>query len=229
MASHLLSLPREVRNSRPTLSRGCSYQPQATRTDFLSVISEIVIVDDQPFHLHKPISGNGNDALSLRTTKTSAAGSGLSATCKQLNLEYSSLIQKAAFTPGSKIIAPVYDFNFQELTKYIKTLRPHEIRVVNANELLVVKLYIFATTLSAEAAESLLEWIRCCDRLKIEFTYVVEWTQIDTSHFQNMKSAIDGTIEGKKILNAIGSRNVKAWSWEGYQAELKKEEEARSP
>ena len=221
MASPLLSLPREVRDSRPYLPRQCSYPLQATDTDFLSVISEIVIINDQPFHLHNSRYGKGNNKSTPRPTKTS--GSGLSSSCKQLNLEYSSLLQRAALTPGTKTIAPVYDFNFSELISYVKTLRPHEIKAANRNENLVVNLFMFASTVTVEAAENLMKWIRCCEKIGIELSYVFQWTTVDMRQFKSMEGAIGGTVEGRKILAAIGSRNVKAWSWEGYQAGLKKE------
>lgn len=221
MASQLLNLPREVRDSRPYLIRQCSYPLQATDTDFLSVISEIVIINDQPFHLHNSRYGKGNSKVTPRTTKTSTSGSGLSSTCKQLNLEYSSLLQRAAFTPGTKTIAPVYDFNFSKLISYIETLRPHEIKAANRNENLVVNLFMFASTITVEAAENLMEWIRCCEKTGIELSYVFQWTTMDMRQFKAMKGAIGGTVEGRNILGAIGSRNVKAWSWEGYQADLK--------
>jgi hypothetical protein len=224
MPSQLLGLPREVRDSRPHLPRQCSCPPLETDTDFSSVISEIIMVNDQPFHFHNPIYGRGHARTVVpRSTKTPPSSFGMLSTCKQFHLEYASLLRKAAFSPGTKTIAPVYDFDFAAFIHYVQTLRPHEIKAANRNGNLVVNLFIFDATLNEEAAENLMAWIRCCEKLNLEFTYVVRWAAIDVRQWKAMEGAIGGTVEGRKILGAIGSRNVKAWSWERYQAGLEKQ------
>ncbi|EME85880.1 uncharacterized protein MYCFIDRAFT_194085 [Pseudocercospora fijiensis CIRAD86] len=190
MESPLLSLPREIR-------------------DIPAVISEIVIVNDQPFRV-KPRS---------RTGIVSKSNNGLASTCKQMNAEYSHLLRKAAFTPGSRTVAPIYNFDFTEMIAFVRTLKKHEIQSANCNKNLAVNLFI--STITTVEAQRLMEWLKVAETFGIELQYVVRWTSFDMKSLKSMEAVVGQTREGRKIMKALGAGSVGAWSWESYQWSLK--------
>ncbi|KXT14875.1 hypothetical protein AC579_761 [Pseudocercospora musae] len=189
MESPLLSLPREIR-------------------DIPAVISETVIVNDQPFRI-KPRS---------KTGVVSRSDNGLASTCKQINAEYSHLLRKAAFTPGIRTVAPIYNFDFTEMITFVGSLKDYEIQAANRNNNLAVNLFISSIT-SAEARR-LMEWLKIAESIGIELRYVVQWTNFNMKIFKCMEAVVGQTREGRKIMKALGARSVGAWSWESYQSSL---------
>ncbi|KAF7198008.1 hypothetical protein HII31_00722 [Pseudocercospora fuligena] len=190
MESPLLSLPREIR-------------------DIPAVISETVIVNDQPFRV-KPRS---------KTGVVCRSNNGLASTCKQINAEYSHLLRKAAFTPGTRTVAPIYNFDFTEMITFVRTLKDYEIQAANRNKNLAVNLFI--STITSTEAQRLMEWLRVAESIGIELQYVVQWTSFDMKSFKSMEAVVGQTKEGRKIMKALGARSVAGWSWESYQEGLK--------
>lgn len=176
MDSHLLSLPREVRDQ----------------------IFTIVIVNNQPFRIKPRL------CTSQLTTSTA---SGLPSTCHHIRAEYSSLLRKAAFTPGTKTVAPVYDFDFREMIAFIRTLRSHEIAAANRNRNLVVNLLCFE--MGAEVVRRVVEWVKFTEGCGIEVAYKVQWSAVDGGKFRGLEGIIGGCREGKKILKALMDWEVK--------------------
>ncbi|KXT07167.1 hypothetical protein AC578_2380 [Pseudocercospora eumusae] len=173
------------------------------------IISETVIVNDQPFRI-KPRSKAG---------VVSKSNNGLVSTCKQINAEYSHLLRKAAFTPGTRTVAPIYNFDFTEMITFVRSLKDYEIQAANRNKNLAVNLFMSSIT-SAEA-QRLMEWLRSAESIGIELQYAVQWTSFDMKSFRPMEAVVGQTREGRKIMKALGARSVGAWSWESYQSSLK--------
>lgn len=204
----LMSLPREIRDS--TYSP-LSFPPTKP-TDF-SVIMATVIVNDQPFHI--------NSAL-FQHDIVSRSGNGAHQSCRQIRAEYSQLLRRAAFTPGTKTVAPVFNGDFREMISFIKTLKSHEIVAANRNRNLVVNLFMF--DIKALEAQRLLEWVRLCETIGIQVSYVLQWTAHDVSQFRGIEAAIGGYREGKKIIKALSAKSIKAWTWEKHIADLKQQD-----
>lgn len=205
MESPLLGLPREIRDSETSLPSFSMTIAHLTNASAPVVISEIVIVDDQPFRI-RPTAKMGIAPKS---------SNGLALTCKQINAEYSHLLRKAAFTPGTRTVAPVYNFDFSEMISFVRTLKPHEVQAANRNKNLAANLFI--STFTNVEAQRLKEWLQVAENVGIELQYVVH----DMKSCKAMESVVGQTREGRKIVKALRSRSVDAWSWEGYQAGLK--------
>ncbi|KAM3422620.1 hypothetical protein BST61_g109 [Cercospora zeina] len=197
MSSQLLDLPREIRD----------------------MISSIVIVNNnnnnhQAFHLNH----NSTSGLSSTTTPN------LASTCKQLQAEYSYLLRKAALTPGTKILVPVQNFDFSQLISFLQTLQPHEIRTASRNGNIVVNLVnlnlqgIAANLPAAKQRRDLCDWIEICERMGVEVMYTVQWSSVDAKYLQFLETMMGSTGEGRKIVKALKAKNVRCWSWEGWQA-----------
>lgn len=164
--------------------------PPHPTTNSHPVISGIVIVNNQPFKI-KP-------RTSILTTSTP---SGLPQTCHQIRAEYSSLLRKAAFTPGTKTVAPVYDFDFSEMIAFIQTLKKHEIAAANRNRNLVVQVFLFE--LGGTAAKNLVEWVKVCEAVGIEVAYAVQYCKVEGAGLKSMEGVVGGCREGKKIVKAL--------------------------
>jgi hypothetical protein len=66
------------------------------------------------------------------------------------------------------------------------------------------------------------EWVRLCEKLGLEVGYVLQWTASDVRKVvKGLEHAVGGYREGRKILQALGAKSVKTWSWEAYSKELK--------
>lgn len=204
----LMSLPREIRDS--------TYSPlsfPATKPIDFPVIMATVIVNDQPFRI--------NSALSKHDV-VSRSGSGIHQSCRQIHAEYSQLLRRAAFTPGTKTVAPVFNFDFREMISFVKTLKSHEIVAANRNRNLVINLFMFDA--KALEAQRVLDWVRLCETIGIEVSYVLQWTAHDVNHFKSVYAGIGGYREGNKILRALTAKSITGWSWESYMADLKQRE-----
>lgn len=214
MASQLLELPREIRDSM-FFQLACRLLSMIA--DISLVISSIVIIDnnDQAFHLNcKSTSG-----LSSNTS------SGLASTCKQLQAEYSYLLRKAALTPGTKIVVPVHDFDFSQLISFVNTLRPHEIKTASRNSNIVVNLVNLqgVASLRTKQQQDLRNWISVCQETGIEVTYTAQWSSIDTKYLRSLQAILDTKREGRKIVKALAAKNIKSWSWDSWQAGLQQQ------
>ncbi|USW50074.1 hypothetical protein Slin15195_G033930 [Septoria linicola] len=176
------------------------------------MISEIVIMNnDQPFRLHYK-----------HLARTPATTAGLSTTCRQLHAEYGYLLRRAAFSPGTRTTIPTYDFDFTRLTSFVQTLRAHEIAAANRNANFVVNLVILDPASLAKTHPGLLEWAIVCETRGVKMEYTVHWTSIDPQALREMQTIIGRLREGRKILDVLGRRNVKSWTWTGYESSLVK-------
>jgi hypothetical protein len=202
----LISLPREIRDS--------TYNPlsfPATKpTPDFPVIMATVIVNDQPFHINSVLS---------KHEIVSRSGAGVHQSCRQIHAEYSQLLRRAAFTPGTKTVAPVFNFDFREMIAFVKTLKAHEIVAANRNRNLVVNLLMF--DVKALETQRLLEWVRLCETIGIQVSYVLQWTAYDVNQFKDVYAGIGEYREGKKILKAVAGKSIKGWSWERHVSDLK--------
>ncbi|KAK4505762.1 hypothetical protein PRZ48_003727 [Zasmidium cellare] len=154
------------------------------------MITGIVIVNNQPFKI-KP-----------RTSQiTTSTPSGLPQTNHQIRAEYSSLLRKAAFTPGTKTVAPVYDFDFREMMMFVQTLKSHEVAAANRNRNLMVKLFVFGC--GGEGVRRLVEWVGLMEKIGLEVGYTVEWSGLEGGQVRSMEGVVGGAREGKKIVRAL--------------------------
>lgn len=206
----LLSLPREIRDS--TYSSTLSY-PNTKPTDF-SVIMATVIVNDQPFHI--------NSSISKLETNTKS-GAGIRQSCRQIRAEYAQILRRAVFTPGTKTVAPVFNFDFGEMISFVKTLKTHEIAAANRNQNLVVNLFLF--DVKALEARRLLQWVQLCENIGLEVCYVLQWTAHDINQVKEIEAVIGGYREGRKIVKSLTAQSVGGWNWERYMKGLRQQRE----
>lgn len=201
----LMSLPREIRDS--TYNR-LSF-PATKPTDF-SVIMATVIVNDQPFQINSTFS---------KLDTVSKSGAGIRQSCRQIRAEYAQILRRAAFTPGTKTVAPVFNFDFGEMISFVKTLKAHEILAANRNQNLVVNLFLF--DVKALEARRLLQWVQLCETIGLEVSYILQWTAHDIDQMKEIEGVIGGYREGKKILKSLSAKSIAGWNWESHVAGLK--------
>lgn len=154
------------------------------------MITGIVIVNNQPFKI-KP-----------RTCQiTTSTPFGLPYTCGQIRAEYSSLLRKAAFTPGTKTIAPVYDFDFREIMAFVQTLKSHEISAANRNRNLMCNLFVFEV--GVEATRKLVEWVKVTEAIGLDMAYAVQCSAIDGAQLKSIEVVVGSCREGKKVVKGL--------------------------
>ncbi|CZT19697.1 uncharacterized protein RCC_05549 [Ramularia collo-cygni] len=201
----LLSLPREIRDSMYSPLSFTAPKP----TDF-PVIMATVVVNDQPFRINSILSKH--DVVA----KSSA---GIRQSCRQIRAEYAQILRRAAFTPGTKTVAPVFNFDFGEMITFAKTLKPHEISAANRNQNLLVNLFLF--DVKALDAQRLLQWVQLCETIGLEVSYVLQWTAHDINQSKEIEVVIGDYREGRKIVKALTAKSSVAWNWDKYTSNLK--------
>ncbi|KAK4631842.1 hypothetical protein CLAFUW4_03095 [Fulvia fulva] len=173
------------------------------------MITDNIITGSQPFRIHS----NPQPHLVTRTQ------SGLDSSCKQFQSEYANLLRRAAFTPGNRTVAPVYNFDFRELTAFVQGLKSREIERANRNRNLIVNLFVL--DVNDLDLEGLKRWVKIWEVTGCEVSYVVQWTAFDMGRMKGLESAVGMYREGRKILKVLTGRSVKCWNWEAYQEELR--------
>ncbi|KAF2161224.1 hypothetical protein M409DRAFT_28263 [Zasmidium cellare ATCC 36951] len=163
------------------------------------MITGIVIVNNQPFKI-KPRCTTTTTTTPLTTCTPTA----LPQTSHQIRAEYASLLRKAAFNPGTKTIAPVYDFDFREMISFAQTLKSHEVAAANRNRNLVCKVFVFdGGVFGGEGVRLLGEWVRCAEKIGLEVGYLVEWCGVEAGQLRALEGVVGGGREGRKILRAL--------------------------
>ncbi|EGP90670.1 unnamed protein product [Zymoseptoria tritici ST99CH_3D1] len=173
------------------------------------MISNTLIINNQPFRL-----------TSTTQLRTNSPTSGLDQTCRQFHAEYAHLLRRAAFTSGTKTVVPVHNFDFSQMLAFAKGLRPHEVSAASRNRNLVVNLFVFDP--QALNVQSLVEWVKLCEKTGLEVEYVLQWNAFDVKTLvKGVEGAVGGFREGGKIVKALKTKSVGGWSWEGYCKEVK--------
>ena len=189
-SSPLLCLPRELRD----------------------MITDNIITSSQPFRLN-------STKAAPHPHLTTRPHSGLDVSCKQFQSEYASLLRRVAFTPGAKTVAPVYNFNFHDLTTFVEGLKPREIAAANRNRNLVVNLFVL--DVNELDLEGLKRWVKVCELTGCEVAYVVQWSAVEMGWVKSLEREVGMYREGRKVLKVLAARSVKCWNWEAYQEELR--------
>lgn len=200
----LISLPRELReNTYSSLGR------PATEPANFPMIMATVVVDDQPFPINSALTNH--DIVSN-------SGKAIHESCRQIHAEYSQLLRRAAFLPGTKSILPVYNFDFCQMISFVKTLKPHEIIAATRNRSLMINLFLFSKALEAQRV---LQWVQLCEKVGLQVSYVLQWTAHDVNHLKEIDAVIGGYREGKKIVKALSASSVLNWNWATHTSNLK--------
>ncbi|EME47299.1 hypothetical protein DOTSEDRAFT_69284 [Dothistroma septosporum NZE10] len=172
------------------------------------MITDNVITSHQPFR----INCTAQPHLVMRTQ------SGLDISCKTFQSEHANLLRRAAFTPGNKTVASVYNFDFRQLTTFVQGLKPREVVASNRNRNIIVDLFVL--DVNELDLEGLQGWIGVCEATGCEVSYVVQWTAFNMDGIKGLESVIGTHSEGEKILRALAGRSVKCWNWEACQEGL---------
>lgn len=113
-------------------------------------------------------------------TKPFASASALMATCQQVHDEFTSVLVEYGLTTARALIAPVTDFDFNELETFIRRLTPSQTAKLQAAanpKRIVAQMSISSTASTTLPRPSLENWLNFCTTHNIPIAYDV--TQLD--------------------------------------------------
>lgn len=137
---------------------------------------------------------------------TSRHGAGLIRTCRQTRDEYNSLLRELMLKPGSKTTAQIHGMDFSNLSCFVTSLTPEEVRLVNKNQTLVAQLFVY--DIGEQQAKLLKDWLDVCTKTGIQISYTLHWTSFSLADFRCLKDVLEGHVESSKIWRALGAPSV---------------------
>ncbi|KAK5730381.1 hypothetical protein LTR15_000318 [Elasticomyces elasticus] len=152
-SSHLLALPRELRN----------------------LIYEFIVVDEETLRIKQTPSPMNHCQL--------APSSSVLLACKQINAEYLETLLKNTLDSEVMIEAVVINLDTARLRHFVRMLTPAQLRNLHAGPRLQMKLVFTTVVSEHDTEKNINQWSMFCDEYSISAKYEVDdtvgWCEIN--------------------------------------------------